>query len=237
MLTLNNYSVSIGNKEILHTLTLRFEKGKTYILMGPNGSGKSTLALSLAGFPGFTVEKSSKVFLSKKNLLSLSPEERSQKGLSITFQSPPPLPGITVFQLLRTALSGRVSAQTVQKMILCFSKDLRISRELLDRSLNDGFSGGERKKMEALQIAVLKPKIVFFDEIDTGVDRDALHDMISFLKKNKNTEQTSVFITHQKRLADLVSPDKVIVLKKGQVSKIGETSLAKTIEEKGYQNF
>lgn len=237
MLTLTHYSVSVKNKKILNDISVNFERGKTYIIMGPNGSGKSTLALSLAGSPDFTVDEKSSVHLDDIDITALSAEKRAKSGLFITLQSPPSLSGVTVFQMLRVALSGIVTPQDIRTEILTYAKELKIPKELLSRSLNDGFSGGERKKMEMLQVALLKPNVVFFDEIDTGVDVDALNTIVKFLHAHKKKEQTFIFITHQKKLADFVSPDTVIILKKGEIVKTGDASLIKEIEEKGYENI
>lgn len=237
MLTLNNYSISAGDTLILKNISLNFKEGKTYVIMGPNGSGKSTLALSLAGSPNFIARKNSKAIFLGSDLLSLKSEERAQAGLALTFQSPPSLSGVTVFQLLRIALSERVSPQELHTKLLEYAEELKIPKELLSRPLNDGFSGGERKKMEMLQIALLKPRLIFFDEIDTGVDVDALNIIVTFLKNHKEKNQTFVFITHQKRLADFISPDMVVILKKGEVVKMGDASLIEEIEKKGYENI
>ncbi len=237
MLTLKNYSVSIGTKNILKNISLTFETGKTYVIMGPNGSGKSTLALSLMGSNDLAIDLGSEALLENNDLLSMKIEERAKAGLGITLQSPPSLSGVTVFQLLRVALSGEMSPQDIRIKLLQYADELKIPRELLSRSLNDGFSGGERKKMEMLQIALLRPRIVFFDEIDTGVDRDALNTIVTFLKKHKEKDQTFIFITHQKRLTDLIDPEVVAVLKNGQIVRTGDVSVVKEIEEKGYENI
>lgn len=237
MLSLKRYSVSVDKKPILKDITLSFEEGKSYVVMGPNGSGKSTLALSLAGSPDFSVSTASEVFLDAENLLLLPPEKRSRAGLFVTFQSPPSISGVTAFQLLRTTLSGRMSATELREKILAFAQELAIPKELLSRSLNDGFSGGERKKMEMLQVAVLEPKVVIFDEIDTGVDVDALKTILHFIRTHKNNPQTFIFITHQQRLADAVSPDAVVILKNGEVVRQGDKTLIQEIERAGYGNL
>lgn len=237
MLTLKNYSVFVGDKTILKDLSLTFEKGKVYVLMGPNGSGKSTLALSLMGISDFTHSPDAQALLEETDLLALTPEERSQAGLFTTFQSPPSLSGVTVFQLLRLALEGKRSPQEVRSELLSYAKALNIPQELLSRSLNEGFSGGERKKIEMLQVAVMKPKVVMFDEIDTGVDIDALRTITEFVKKHKTPDQTYIFITHQKRLAEYVSPNRVVILKNGTVARVGDDSLVKEVEEKGYEHI
>lgn len=205
--------------------------------MGPNGSGKSTLALSLAGLENFSVDKDSAVLWNTINLLTLKTEERAELGLFVTLQSPPSLSGVTVFQLLRIALSGKMSPQDIRTKLFAYAEELKIPKELLSRSLNEGFSGGERKKMEMLQVALLSPSLIFFDEIDTGVDIDALNTIVAFLKKHKKKDQTFVFITHQKRLTDCISPDKVIILKNGRIARIGNASLIQKISKEGYEDI
>lgn len=246
MLQLKNYSISADKKDILKDINFTFEEGKTYAIMGPNGSGKSTLALSVAGAPQFVPSNSSELLFEDKKITSLAPEKRSAAGLFVTMQSPPSLSGVTVFQLLRTVLSqlrqgfagqaGKMSALDVRTKISEIIEKLSISPELLKRSLNDGFSGGERKKFEVLQMAMLEPKLVFFDEIDTGVDVDALKTISTFLKKNKKENQTYIFITHNTRILEYLKPDTVLIMKDGQIVKTGTAELAKEIEENGYTN-
>ena len=226
MFTLQNYTVTADKKTLLKDITHSFETGKTHIVMGPNGSGKSTLTLSLSGAPTFTVSPSSNALLEDENILALSPEDRAKKGLFVSFQSPPSLSGITVFGLLRIALSGKVEAYELKKQIERYAQELEVPKELLSRSLNDGFSGGERKKMELLQMAILNPKCALLDEIDTGVDQDALRVITTFLKKWKRPEKTLIVITHRTTLAQEIQADTVTILKNGSLLTSGDLSLA-----------
>lgn len=237
MLTLKNYTVSVDDKILLKDINYSFEAGKTHIIMGPNGSGKSTLALSLSGAPTFTLSLSSKAFLEKKSLLPLSPEKRAQKGLFVSFQSPPSLSGITLFGLLRISLHGKIEAYDLKKQIEKYATDLEIPKELLSRSLNDGFSGGERKKMELLQMAILNPKCAILDEIDTGVDQDALRVIVQFLQRWRSQEKTLIIITHRTSLPRELQAEKVMILKNSSLLVSGDLSLVDSIERDGYQSL
>jgi len=235
MLTLKNLSVSIEKKQILDDISFSFRPGKTYALMGPNGSGKSTLASAIMGHPNITYSRTSKILIGEKNLKSLSPDTRAKLGVFLSFQTPLEIPGVTVFDLLRIALEKKFDAVTIHKQIKAYAKELHIKDELLKRSLNEGFSGGEKKKLEALQAVMLAPQFVLFDEIDTGVDVDALKTISQFLKKYLPKQSTLVFITHSTRLLKYVSPDEVMVIKNGKLVKTGKAALAKKIEEQGFE--
>jgi len=237
MLTLDKLSVSIEGKNILQDISFAFEKGKTYALMGPNGSGKSTLASALMGHPNVTIARTSKVQMKGKNIKTLSPDKRSHLGIFLSFQIPLTIPGVTVFELLRLSLEKKMDPVVLHKKILTYSKELHIKDELLKRSLNDGFSGGEKKKLEALQAVLLEPSFALFDEIDTGVDVDALKTISRFLKKYLPKETTSVYITHSSRLLTYIKPHKILVLKDGKLIKTGGPSLAKNIESKGFDSL
>lgn len=235
MLTLKSLSVSIEKKQILDDISFSFRPGKTYALMGPNGSGKSTLASAIMGHPNITYSRTSKILIGEKNLKSLSPDTRAKLGVFLSFQTPLEIPGVTVFDLLRIALEKKFDAVTIHKQIKAYAKALHIKDELLKRSLNEGFSGGEKKKLEALQAVMLAPQFVLFDEIDTGVDVDALKTISQFLKKHLPKQSTLVFITHSTRLLKYVSPDEVMVIKNGKLVKTGKAALAKKIEEQGFE--
>lgn len=237
MLTVKNLSASIESKEILHDISFRFEPGKTYALMGPNGSGKSTLAHALLGRPDVSYTRKSAMLMGKKSIKHLSPDKRANAGLFMSFQNPLSLPGVTVFELLRMALEKHLDPVTLHDQVKNHAKTLSIKEELLRRSLNDGFSGGEKKKMEALQAALLSPRVAIFDELDTGVDVDALKIIVTFLKKNLPRDTTRIFITHSTRLLKVLKPDQVIVLYEGRIIKIGGESLAKEIEQVGFKNL
>ncbi len=241
MLTIEHLRVSIEDKTILPDFSFAFQPGKSYVLMGPNGSGKSTLASAIMGHPKYSVGRSSKIILGKpnhrkggRNIKNLSPDERAKLGIFLSFQTPLELPGVTVFELLRLALEKKYTPMELHTLVKKYSAELRIKDELLRRSLNVGFSGGERKKLEALQAALIAPKFALFDEIDTGVDVDALKTIATFLKKHLPKETTLIFITHSTRLVKYVKPDVVIVLQEGKLKKTGTALLAKQIEIKGF---
>lgn len=234
MLQLKNITVQVGKKKILHDISCSFEKGKIYAVMGPNGSGKSTLACIVAGHPGYTVSNGTISFKSE-DITKLEPEKRVHKGIFMTFQSPIALSGVTIYQLMRYALNGKKDPLTIRKEVQKYAKMLNISELLLDRSLNEGFSGGERKKMEVLQAAILDPSLIFFDEIDTGVDIDALKTIAFCIKKMHNKNKTFILITHYNRLLKYLTPDEVFILNEGTVVKRGNALLAEHIEKHGYQ--
>ena len=234
MLTIKNLSVNIGDKKILKSFSYTFEKGKTYVIMGPNGSGKSTLASAVMGNPVYDISPASKIVFNKKDISQMDPADRSKEGMFMTFQSPLSLSGVTVLQLLRHALSGKKEVLQIHKELMAYAKALHIPEDLLKRSLNDGFSGGERKKMEVIQMAVLDPSFIFFDEIDTGVDVDALRTISHFLKKFKTPDKTYCIITHYNRLLKYLKPDEILVVRDGRLVKVGDSTLAKIIEKDGY---
>lgn len=234
MLTIKNLSVSVEDKKILHDFSFDFLPGKTYALMGPNGSGKSTLASAIMGHPKYTLSRQSKILSGKVNLKSLTTDERARRGVFLSFQTPMELAGVTVFELLRLALEKKVAPVALHKLVAEYAKELRIKDELLKRSLNAGFSGGEKKKLEALQAALLQPRFALFDEIDTGVDVDALKMITKFLAKHLSKETTLVFITHSTRLLKAIKPDTVLILKDGRLAKTGTAALAKKIEATGF---
>lgn len=237
MLTLTNLSVSIGKKKILNDISFDFHAGKTYALMGPNGSGKSTLAAAIMGQPNIQYTRASKIIIGGKNVKTLSPDQRSALGIFLSFQTPLEIPGVTVFDLLRIALEKKMDPVTLHKQVKLYAKELRIKDELLKRSLNVGFSGGEKKKLEALQAVMLAPAFALFDEIDTGVDVDALRTISKFLKKYLPKETTLVFITHSTRLLKYINPDQVLVIKSGVLIKTGGAALAEKIEQHGFESL
>lgn len=235
MLTLKKFSVSVSDKLILKDIDFEFKKNKVYALMGPNGSGKSTLAYSIAGHPNYEIKKG-RIYFENKNIGKDPAEERSKKGIFLSFQTPLPLSGVTVFQLLRLAVSGKKDPLKVKQEIEESAKKLNIKKELLTRSLNDGASGGEKKKLELLQAGVLDPKLLIFDEIDTGVDVDALKSIAKFLngfKKNK----AIILITHYNRILKYIKPDKVLIIVDGKIVKTGDYKLALEIEKTGYEKY
>ena len=233
MISLKNLNVYVSGKQILKNINFDFEKGKVYALMGPNGSGKSTLANILMGHPSYEI-KSGTIFFEDEDITDLPVEKRSQKGIFLSFQQPLSLSGVNVFQLLRLALSGKKDPLVLKKEIDTLAKKLKIKKELIERSLNDGASGGEKKKMEVLQAAVLEPKFLIFDEVDTGVDVDALKKIASFIADFKKG-RTILVITHYNRILRYLRPDKVLVIIDGEIKKVGDHQLAEEIEKEGYE--
>lgn len=237
MVSLKNLSVSIQGKKILDDISFNFRSGRTYALMGPNGSGKSTLASALMGHPNLLYSRTSKLAISGKNLKNLSPDKRAKIGIFLSFQTPLALPGVTISDLFRLALEKKTDPLSLHRTLKEYAKELHIKDELLKRSLNDGFSGGEKKKMEALQAALLSPCFAIFDEIDTGVDVDALKTISKFLQRHLPKDATAVFITHSSRLLRYIEPQEVIVMKDGRLAQSGGKSLVKKIEEKGFDRI
>lgn len=237
MLSIEHLSVSIEGKKILDDISFEFKPGKTYALMGPNGSGKSTLASAIMGHPNIAYTRNSKISIGTKTIKSLSPDKRAALGVFLSFQSPLSLPGVTVMELLRLALEKQMDPVALHQKVKAYAKELHINDELLRRSLNEGFSGGEKKKLEALQAAMLAPKFALFDEIDTGVDVDALKTISQFLKKTLPKETTLVFITHSAKLLKYVAPDEILIIKNGRLVKSGDAKLAKEIEKNGFEQF
>jgi len=236
MIKLKNLSVFVSDKEIIKDIDYDFEKNKVYALMGPNGSGKSTLAYAIAGHPSYSYGKKSKIFFNKSEITKLLPDKRAKKGIFLSFQSPLSLNGVTVFQLLRLALSGVKDPLKVKRQIDGLADKLHIKKELITRSLNEGASGGEKKKLELLQAIVLDAKFIIFDEIDTGVDIDALKIIAEYMSKNRKNK-TYLLITHYNRILKYVKPDKVLVMSSGRIIKVGDYKLAEEIEKNGYKSL
>lgn len=234
MLAIKNLSVQIEKKSILTDISFTFEKGKVYAIMGPNGSGKSTLAASVMGHPAYELSAASKILFNGEDIVDLTPDKRAEKGIFLSFQSPLSLSGVSIYQFMRYALDGKMDALAIRQKIQKYAEELKISQELLSRSLNDGFSGGEKKKMEMLQAAMLEPAVLFFDEIDTGVDVDALKTIAKFINKMRKKDSTFVIITHYNRILKYLKPDKTLVIAKGKLVKVGNAKLADEIEKKGY---
>jgi Fe-S cluster assembly ATP-binding protein len=232
MLELKNLTISVEDKIIIENLSLKLEKNKVYVIMGPNGSGKSTLALTLMGHPLYKI-KSGKIFFEKKDITNLESDKRAVAGIFLSFQSPLSLSGVSVYSLLRTAVAGKKDPLKLREEIEKTAKLLKIKKELLVRSFNEGTSGGEKKKLELLQAAILSPKFLMFDEIDTGVDVDALKTIAQFMEKNKKGK-TYLLITHYNRILKYVKPDEVLVMVEGKIVKRGDYKLAEKIEKTGY---
>lgn len=236
MLHLKHLSVRAGDKTILADVSYSFEKDKVYVVMGPNGSGKSTLAHTVMGHPGYTPADGTSILFGGEEITALPPEERASRGIFLSFQTPLSIPGVTVFQLLRIAAGGKMDPLSLRQKIAREAKALKIRADLLDRPLNEGASGGEKKKMEVLQASLLDPKLAIFDEVDTGVDIDALKTLSSYISKFRKGK-TLIFITHNSRILKYICPDGVIVLKEGRIARTGGHELLELIESKGFENL
>ena len=241
MLKIENLHVSIEGKEILKGLSLDVKPGEIHAIMGPNGSGKSTLSSVIAGNEDYEVVKGN-IFYNGENIEDLSADERANRGIFMSFQYPVAIPGITVTNFIKTAINSNLKARGEKEMpagemlkkIREKSKLLEIDSKFLSRSLNEGFSGGEKKRNEIFQMAMLEPNLAILDETDSGLDIDALKVVANGVNKLKNDENAIVIITHYQRLLDYITPDFVHVLQEGKISKSGDKSLALELEEKGY---
>ena len=241
MLKIENLHVSIEGKEILKGLSLDVKPGEIHAIMGPNGSGKSTLSSVIAGNEDYEVVKGN-IFYNGENIEDLSADERANRGIFMSFQYPVAIPGITVTNFIKTAINSNLKARGEKEMpagemlkkIREKSKLLEIDSKFLSRSLNEGFSGGEKKRNEIFQMAMLEPNLAILDETDSGLDIDALKVVANGVNKLKNDDNAIVIITHYQRLLDYITPDFVHVLQGGKISKSGDKSLALELEEKGY---
>jgi Fe-S cluster assembly ATP-binding protein len=244
LLEIKNLHVQIEDKKILNGLTLTVEKGQVAAIMGPNGSGKSTLAYVLAGKPGYEVTEGD-VLLDGESVLEMSPDERAAKGVFLAFQYPVEVPGVATMTFLRTALNaqrkargqGELSTPEFMKLVRETSGKLGISQEHLRRAVNVGFSGGEKKRNEILQMAILQPRLAILDETDSGLDIDALKIVADGVNRLRSPERGMVVITHYQRLLNHIVPDVVHVMAKGQVVKSGGKDLALELEAKGYAQY
>ena len=241
MLEVKDLHASINGKEILKGINLSIKKGEVHAIMGPNGSGKSTLSSVLVGHPSFEVAKGSVTF-EGQDLLELSPEDRSHAGLFLSFQYPVEIPGVSMVNFMRAAVNEKRKYEG--KPVLTASEFLKLMREkravveldnkLANRSVNEGFSGGEKKRNEIFQMAMLEPKLSILDETDSGLDIDALRIVAEGVNKLKTPETSCIVITHYQRLLDYIKPDVVHVLYKGRIVKTAGPELALEIEKRGF---
>jgi Fe-S cluster assembly ATP-binding protein len=241
MLTIKNLHASIDGKEILKGINLEIKVGEVHAIMGPNGSGKSTLAAVLAGRSEYEVTQG-EVLYNGINLLELEAEDRAREGIFLAFQYPIEIPGVSNINFLKTAISEIRAYKGLEQMaakdFLTMMKEkqelVEIDRTLISRSINEGFSGGEKKRNEIFQMAMLEPKLSILDETDSGLDIDALRIVANGVNKLKSEENATVIITHYQRLLDYIVPDFVHVLYNGQIVKSGSKDLALELEENGY---
>ena len=241
MLTVNELHASVEEKEILKGINLQVNPGEVHAIMGPNGSGKSTLSTVIAGHEDYEVEKGNILF-DGEDLTDLDAEERAHKGIFLSFQYPVEIPGVTVTNFIKTAINASRKAKGLEDMpanemlkkIREKAALLEIDSKFLSRSLNEGFSGGEKKRNEIFQLAMLEPKLAILDETDSGLDIDALKIVANGVNKLKSKDNAVVVITHYQRLLDYIVPDFVHVLYNGRIVKSGTKELAHELEAKGY---
>lgn len=244
MLEIKDLHATVGGTEILKGLSLTIEPGETHAIMGPNGSGKSTLSYVLAGRDGYEVT-GGRIIYEGEDLTDLDPEERAAKGVFLAFQYPVEIPGVPNSTFLKESVNAvrryngkeELDAIKFMKMLRGKTKELGMSDDMLKRAVNVGFSGGEKKRNEVLQMAVLEPKLAILDETDSGLDIDALKIVAEGVNALRSPERSSLVITHYQRLLDYIVPDKVHVLANGKIQRTGGKELAHELEAKGYADF
>jgi len=244
MLDIKNLHVAVGGKEILNGLSLHVDAGQVHAIMGPNGSGKSTLSYVLAGRSGYEITEGS-ITYNGEDLAALPPEERAAKGVFLAMQYPVEIPGVTTMMFLKSSLNAQrrsrgeseMDAIGVLKTVRAKASALNISEDMLKRALNVGFSGGEKKRLEILQMALFEPKLAILDETDSGLDIDALRLVAEGVNALRDPSRAMLVITHYQRLLDYIVPDRIHVLAKGRIVAEGGKELALELEAKGYEHI
>ena len=235
-LIIKDLFVTIEGMEILHGINMEIEKGKTYALMGPNGSGKSTLANVLMGHPKYKITKG-RIILNNEDITHMKPNERAERGIFLSFQQPPEIAGVTLSTFLRTCMNkcgSDISVVDFHNLLKDKMNELNIDPSFIRRSLNEGYSGGEKKKMEILQMMILNPAFSILDETDSGLDVDALKIIADGINKLRKRDLGILLITHYNKMLEYITPDIVHVMHKGRIVKTGKHELAKEIEKDGY---
>ncbi|HBC46782.1 MAG TPA: Fe-S cluster assembly ATPase SufC [candidate division Zixibacteria bacterium] len=235
---INNIHVEVEGKEVVKGVTLEMRRGEKHALMGPNGSGKSSLANALAGHPNYKIT-AGEAYIDGKNLLEMDATERSRAGLFLAFQYPLAIPGVTVANFLRAAIKARngndeTALRTFRKDLMDKFRLLEVEKEFATRYLNDGFSGGEKKRLEILQMSILKPRVAILDETDSGLDIDALKIVSRGINAATSGDEAILLVTHYQRILNYVKPDKVHVMMNGQIVHSGGPDLALQLEAQGY---
>lgn len=244
LLEIKNLDACTEKKQIIRDLNLEIKEGEIHVIMGPNGSGKSTLSKILAGHPSYKILHGSATFCGK-NLLSMAPEERAHEGLFLAFQYPIEISGVTNFDFLRIAYNEKqkflnqreLDPLEFMELVQIVLKKLQMKNEFLNRNLNEGFSGGEKKRNEILQMLLLMPKLIVLDEIDSGLDVDAIKIICESIKQNCNETTSLIIITHYPHILNYLKPTFVHIMINGKIIKTGDAKLAKTIDDLGYQSF
>ena len=244
LLEIRNLHVKVENKPILNGVNLNIEPGEIHAIMGPNGSGKSTLSYVLSGRDGYQITDG-EIIYNGIDLLELEPDQRAREGVFLAFQYPVEIPGVVGLTFLKTALNAtrihrgqnELDAMDFLKFVREKAQSLEIDDEMLKRFVNEGFSGGEKKRMEILQMAILQPKLAILDETDSGLDIDALQVVSKGINALRDANRGMLLITHYQRLLNYVRPDKVHVLANGRIARSGDEALAQELEEKGYAEF
>jgi Fe-S cluster assembly ATP-binding protein len=244
ILNIQNLEASINNKKIIKNLNLKINEKEIHVIMGPNGSGKSTLSKIIAGHPSYSIENGTIEFLTK-NLLELSPEERSHEGIFLAFQYPIEISGVTNYDFLRLAYNEKqkylskpeVTPLEFMGLVNVRLEQLKMSPEFLNRDLNQGFSGGEKKRNEILQMLLLEPELIILDELDSGLDIDAIRIICETIMKNLSGKTSVIVITHYPRILTYLKPNYVHIMREGKIIKTGNLELIESLEKEGYENI